>query len=1096
MPEWTASQREAIKTRTDGIIVAASAGSGKTSVMIERIVDMITIREASIDNILVLTFTNASAADMRRKLKKKLTADLELASIGTFHKFCGDLVRTHFACIGVDPGFKIMDEADAKQTALSVLDRVITKNYDRATAVIDTFCAGRKTDSLKQIILDITSFLESRADADDWLEKVALGFYNPDPSKNPAIKIITQHYKMAGNYFHAKFNQLLITAIHDKAEKVIPFIEHAINLSKQLCDPQNTRDYGTMPAMNSGTGRNFSAHAEFKRLRNELKNIYTEIDGVFNKDAGTIGQQLLRSRGHPWDCTILVETIYLVRQFIAEYATEKQSARSVDFSDLERFTSQLLSVPEVLSGIREKYKFIFVDEYQDTNPVQNEILRTIACDGGPKMFVVGDLKQSIYGFRGAQGTIFADKMTEYRANDDGCVVHLNQNFRSNPGILSFVNHVFEKIMTNETASVDYANDAKFDIKGQATTDENPAVEIILVKQTEATKSPEITKPYDLMADEGGTEDLRTVEAQAAITAERITHLVDEGVNYSDIAILARSSTHFETLKETLKNAAIPYTIESKQRLSERFEIALLNNFLFAASNAFNDVPLVLTMQSHIFNFTPDDLAKIKIGVPNDHTPQLGPGGTPGFYERILDYIKKLPDTELCKRLEYFVQTLTKYNTFTADMPVAEILSHFVTEFHVTEQLLLFEDGFDMAHNIKSFINRLRNNTQAESCARYLYLVENGLFEIDIDGGPGGDRVQIMTMHKSKGLEFPVVIIFDVSSKFSTQDTRKMIMIGPDTGLAIFSTDLDDYSKRKNPARLASTIRAKQIQIAEEMRLLYVALTRAKTKLIIIGRTANNSPQVGGVVGTYEILSSSNYLDFLAPTIFRPVKECNFNLSVIPLDQIEILNRELPQTELTGAVDEKLKETLQNQINTPVPITPGRDAIYKNSVSSLTKHEENLFEIPPRVLRFTNDDATCRGRSYGTLFHSAMQKVDFTKPKYHDCKDRLATEVNKCIDVLKPLLAGTRIFQEVPLLQRIQKNGHEILVQGVIDLLALSDDAAIIIDYKTTNTTPEKLLELYAPQLKMYAEAIFVATGLRPTGYIYGTVHAKLVKCEN
>ena len=948
--KWTESQLAAITGHGKDMLVSASAGSGKTTIMIERIAGMIKSGQVTPEEILVLTFTNATAGDMRSRLRRTLHEfDLSTASIGTFHKFCSDLVRTYFNLVGLDPAFDVLDESLTRQIQHEILDELLSKNLHSIKDAVFTFCVNRSTTTIKDLCIDIYNFLSTREDPLGWLDRVALCSYNPAP--NPSHKKISEYKTAQDNYYKAKFTGFLMTAKSERATKILPFITDCLE-NKNF--PRLVPD------------KNFSEYIEFKDTRDEYKKDLARLECSASLDQ---------------DKRIVEQMVFLVKKFILAFTDEKQKRESLDFADMERFALQILENQEVQKTIREKFKFVFVDEYQDTSPLQEKILSLV---GKPKsIFMVGDVKQSIYGFRGCEVTIFANKLTDYELNLSGLVVRLNENFRSNPTILSFVNKVFEKIMP------DYVG---FDIKDTKDT----AVEVILT-------SSNITQ-------------------QCGVLAQRIHALTKQGVRLGDIAILARSSTHFATLSEVLKTAHIQSELVATKKATDIPGVNMLLDFLFAVANPLNELPLVKTMLCPVFNFSNDDVAKMRLVGKWD----------PGFLE-----------------------TLARFRLFSKTHSVAEVLEKFLSEFMIYDK------------HINTFIQKIKNLPAATNLTRFLYLIEHGLLDIDVDlGASSRESVKIMTIHKSKGLEFKNVFLFDTGSRFPNVDSRKFLVIDKECGLCVFGTDLDEWIKSPTTARLGALISGEQTQIEEEKRLLYVALTRAKERLFIVG---SRGLQMGRV--------AKNYFHFMEHAITDVLDETKTQVSFM-----EQAIKTLPNNASDKNIVKQLKETFKKAEQR----IPGSDVVLKTSVTSLTQKEAQFLDHSP-VLKSPNAD---RGLEYGNFFHNTMQRIDFDNPKSDD------QNILRAVKTVKEFTKGMKILREVPFLKKANKDGVEILVQGIIDLLAINDDGAVLIDYKTTRASKDRLTELYRDQLGIYQSAVKEALGLENIkSYIYSTSLDSLIHIE-
>jgi len=1026
--KWTTDQHSAIATRGCDLLVSASAGSGKTSVMIERIASIIESGEAAPHEILVLTFTKESARDMKCRLSKRLdmhSVDISLSSVGTFHKFCSDLVQTYFSIVGVNPSFAVMDDGSAVQLQNEVLDSIIERNYLECSDAIDSFCTPASVKNLKDIIISITEFLNTRDNPKDWLENNAFAGYQCDLCQNVAMQGIINHYTQAGEYFCKQFTPSLDCFLW----------------AQRLA---NVKAYGDL----------HNIALTFDKLKPMKKDVpeYTAKENL-NKLLKKIKEQYILSEktmieNQSADRELVRQVVTLVNDYMSHYAMKKAERNFLDFADLEADALEILNDAQINVRTREKYKFIFVDEYQDTNPVQERILTLLAGDSrcefsqsdgvatSRNIFAVGDVKQSIYGFRGTEAAIFTDRMKRYQENAlDSRIVKLNANFRSNPGILKFVNSVFERIMRETTAGNSYD---PFEISGEASIDD--AVEIITIEK--------------------GTN-----QQEAAIIAEKIVELKERGVSYNDIAILARSSTHFDTLIDVLTCAGIKCITDKKQNAEDVFEIALLNNMLYAAQYREYELPAVLLQQSFIFNVSAEQLAQVKLSKQTDKN---------------------------------FIAFQDKYHELCKQKPVADVLTAFIAEYNIIDKLLITPDGDRRVQNIYNFLNKLRSSSYASTVAQYLYLLENELLDIKIESSHGGGECvrvtpqgqagvcRVMTIHSAKGLEFDNVFLYDMGAAFSSAEKRKSLIVDKTCGMCVYSTDPDEFSKHVSIARLGAVILANRVQIAEEMRLLYVALTRAKNRLVIVGSTTSlqTADVARAQLDDFEILNARNYLDFIRPT------------DVVSADEIKVLNRKKEQRVLTGKPDVKLVKTLQQAWNKEYSFKAAVNAAQKASVTSLTKREEDFIDYVPRRIGFEKD----RGAEYGTKFHKAMQSGNYFDDRMktgHIAEERsddmLYDKTKKCAGIIEPLVKDMTVYKELMFLQNVEKDGEQVLVQGVIDLLAVGSDHAILIDYKTTNANVPKLIEFYKPQLDMYSEAVTQALGLKVEKYIYSTVHSKLIQ---
>jgi ATP-dependent helicase/nuclease subunit A len=996
--DFTPDQQDAIVARGADLLVSASAGSGKTTVMVMRIASMIANKECEFKDLLVLTFTNASAADMRTKLRKRLaslgvaTDELSDATIGTFHQFCSSVIRTYFNVAGVSPDFAIIDEVGATFLKAQVLDEVITRNYEKCAEAVETFCVNRKTDSFQKMLMSISGFLASRDNADEWLSRTAVASYTTDV----AMQCILDYYKKAGEYYLAKFNRAEISKHSDECK--------AVALQMASVGSYNDLHVLVTGLQKFSTLRNCEDE-EFKEAREQFKDLLKKMEHFKYPHEFMVGNGIK-------DHEIIKQVIHIVREFEEAYARIKLSANRLDFNDLEKYTCVVLQDASVAATLRARYKYVFIDEYQDTNPMQERILSAVS--GERNIFMVGDVKQSIYGFRGCEATIIANKMTDFDTSLSGKVVCLNENFRSGKNILHFANLGFGKVMRDSTCDIDYNATSKL-----AGGKELGVVDVTLVNTTKGTAA----------------------ESQAAIITQKIAQLVADGVLLGDIAILSRSRTHFAMLADTIERAGFSVNVAAEQNACEQFEIALLNNMLFAVSNFYNNVPLVLLLQSFVFNFSPQELAEIKIE-----------GGDEVFY-------KNLQKCETQKKVASVLQFLDKYRAFAKTHSVVDVLVTFITEFKIIERLLLLQKGKRMVANINAYLNKLRGASYATNVAEFLYLLENELVEIKITPATTNkDAVQIITMHASKGLEFPVVFIFDVGKAFNLNDTKQLMVIDKKCGLCVHTHDAEEFTKTMSIARLGAGFSVRRVLIAEEMRLLYVAVTRAKQQLFIVG--GGNIGKMGHGCEDFDILCAKSHLHFLAPVLFDPIRDPSFGFTVVEKEDIEITEKKTGVRVLAGKADEKVVRSLRALFAKPYPFKQER---LKNSVSSLLE-----FKADGQVIGRGE-----KGAEFGTQYHKQMQHADISQ-----------------IEDLIPEIKGYKVFREIPFLQTV----GDTIVQGVIDLLGVGDRDAIIIDYKTTRASAAKLLEIYKPQMALYKAAVEQALeGKNVRVYIYSMFNRALVR---
>jgi ATP-dependent helicase/nuclease subunit A len=1012
--DWTKEQREIIAAEAPNLVVSASAGSGKTTTMIARIVQILAVGNSSIDELLVLTFTNESAKDMRKKLRAGLEIEisntddenkkrrlrrqlLELpsASIGTFHHFCSDVVRAWFTVAEAAPNFGILDAAESAPIKDGIFGNTVAECYNgaKAKAAIDMFASARNLNALRDAVYKLHAFLETREDKDEWLRTVAAKCYEEDIDKNTAVDALIRYYKNAAAWYRERF-------INFGADS--PQIQYVVDIVNAIMTISCYDDARGIAAMPDFPRLRPGESDGFKELRTKFKEkIFNKMRETFSKSKVQVTEEIKKDRD------IVNGLLLLVRDFMDKYSAKKQELKKMDFADLEKQMLKILGNADALESIRKKYKYIFVDEGQDTNPVQFKIVEKLR--GDDKFFyMVGDIKQSIYGFRGCEPDMF-ENMT---AKEFMHCLRLNSNFRSDNAILNFVNAVFAPLMK------DYDEKHRF-VLPPGGGGIGSAVQIDVVGTRTSGD-----------ADTDGEPDAAfdRIDAQTELIYRYIADMKMKVKNiaYSDIAILAENATHFDRLSAGLRSRGVACAVDRPVPASQLPEIAVMNNFLFAAANPTNDLMLVLSMKS-VFNFTNDDLAKIKVGSAGGH-----------FIDYIKKYTESGADVRLKAKLKTMRETLSRYNAMVRVMTAAEVLTVFTAEY----------DGLSNG-NTDAFIAKVKGMYIAESIARYLYLTEHDLLKIEINAPDAQNAVRIMTIHGSKGLEFPAVILFDAGDLWSRHGGKTAISVDKEAGVCVLSADMENYTKTDSVLRLGVEKKLAESRRQEKIRLLYVALTRAKNRLYIVGTqhpAADFEPKC--------------MLDLIG-CIPHMVDIADIDITIPP--DICVTGQE---TEPCGHCKaEPLKYADEDC-----------DTLVKQSVTALSAAETGGVRMKPWT--GGQEDNEAGGIKYGTDFHKKMQ--------YGTSGNGDAEAAAK---IIGEHFAGYAVYKELPFLYKKDRT----LVQGIVDLLAVKGGEAVIVDYKTTRAGEEEVRTKYTSQLRLYASAVAAALpDCKISAFIYSTRQRRLI----
>ena len=964
MSKPTPEQQSVINSQKNKIKVSANAGSGKTFTIMQRIASLVQSGSARLDQLLVLTFTDASAQDMRNKLKKQLgnlvsPVELQAASIGTFHSFCANVVRAWFTVAGVSPSFAVMDEIESTKLKSTIFEQVVLENYHDVSAAVNLFAVNRNLDELREVVFQIHDFLATREDCENWLKQTALTAYEPAINRNPAVQALIDYYHQLAEKYRQAFQRV------GGPETQLQFINYALNA---ILTAKTYADFAKLefdfPRAKSGELKD---EDDFKQLRTDFRDhVCKAIKEEFNYTVTEIQADMQVDR------RIVEQLIALVRAFDTAYNAKKAEYKKLDFNDLERYALKVLGNSTAMNAIRAQFKYIFVDEGQDTNPVQFKIIKLLT--GDDKFFcIVGDVKQSIYGFRDCEPELFFD---ENKPEDKSIVLYLPQNFRSVKPILHFVNLVMEPLMQ-------YDGGHKF----------------IFADEPDKNATEKSVQYFQQAVSIHLAPDL---EAQMAMVYHQILK-AQANDQQNDIAVLSETGTHFEKLQKYLAERGIVSVIDRETDALREPEIILLNHFLFAAMNPTNELPRYLVLQ-YLFHFTNDELAHLRLG-------QI--------------------DGPLAAKVAQCDAVLSKYRQLGRTATTCEVLTQAATEFGMLE-----------IPAVNAFLTAIRGMRDFDTVARYLYLIEHQLVKIQINVGAfAKDAVKLMTIHHSKGLEFATVILFNMGTKWSLQhnDSNK-IALDKNLGICVASVDTENFVNKSPVLRLGIEKYQQARALEEKKRLLYVALTRAKNRLIIIGSWQANK----------FAMRPNSMLDL----ILTP-ENINFT------ERLEkwICHEEIVKQNQVAPV--KIAKVKPTKIKLCQPV--GRpDVLVKQSVTALATADEPLQDYVAPI-KFADNG----GKEFGTAFHRQMQ--------YGDLPEAVQT-----------LVAGYTVYRELPFLY--MQDGS--IVQGIMDLLAVKEGQAIIVDYKTTRLPKEKLIAKYREQLRLYAQAI---PDLKVQAYLYSTVHNALIE---
>lgn len=1024
---FTAEQNDALEAKGN-IIVAASAGSGKTTVMIEKIVRLI-LSGVDVSEILAVTFTKKAAQQMKDKLKsalikainneetkredlprlKKQLAAAQNAEFSTIHAFCGNLIRTHFYAAGTSSDFSIIDAEgmDGKELQQRALATLFEKAYESGdkdfSELLSVYFRKKKDDTLKKAITEAYETLREKDNYHDYLEKATI--YDEEHFDNICAAYLEIFKKRSAVYRRMAERGLEYFERANAGDNMKKSIDNATALIGAFVDLEQTNnlfDLKNLPkdTFKSSQKKSDKLSAEFnghidalKACKDEFNSMHKAFEALPEKaqaytDYLSAGENAKRLKKY-------------ILAFEKEYDEEKRQKNVLDYNDLQHIALALLAEKSVQEEMREKYPYIFVDEYQDVNPVQE---RLISLLGGENVFLVGDVKQAIYGFRGSKSEYFVKKKNDFFALESAFSLAMNSNFRSAPVILEAVNDIFSAAMTNATSSVDYKDEGMMKSGGERYKKDG-RVQFHVVKEKEgAGKKPSALGVYSVRAFYHGIADKKYVaaEEQKAV-GEKIAALIqdevkntwfdaDDGtekpITYGDIAILMRTKRQVATqgIVNALIHYDIPFTSASPLILDDYPEIKMATDILSYIDNVAQDIPMCSALLSPAWNFTCDELATIRLAY----------NGEEFFRDACKKYADKEKD-DLAKRLRDFFASFDRWRTLAAIESAAEVLTQIISDTGLEAGLLSRRTGKESLKRLHYFISI---STTPEPLSVHEFLAKLRLMKgkIEYFESAGENVVQIMTMHASKGLEYPVVILGDCCAGFGGSGDREEVRFDDEFGIATNFYDTKNMIKRPT---LQKTLIGEKKAIAErkdELNIFYVALTRAKFSLHLIF-SADGVP--------FNPFYAKKYAEFIPPLVFdkyrveeteetaETAEAANDNEAEDDTDEIEndgkthrITRAGVLSAPRSAVYDEALSGEILTELTRKYKHSGGENLPVKQSATLVISEIEEAFGEMPKLISVefsdegggrksgeSKEDAQTR-RLTGLAYHAFLQYADF------------------------------------------------------------------------------------------------------------------------
>lgn len=1050
--KWTEEQEQVIHLRDSNILVSAAAGSGKTAVLVERIIQRIMDETdpVDVDRLLVVTFTEAAAAEMKERIgaaiEKKAAEEpdnirleqqatlIHSAAVTTIHSFCLSVIRDHFHVIGIDPAFRVAEEGELKLLKQDVLGELLENAYNAQDEgffeFVEKFGTGKSDRKIEEILLTLYEYSRSYPDPDEWLT------------------YCVQNYDIS--YGKNGEEPELFTAVAEQVSRKMKDVQLLLNEALSVCErPDGPYMYADMLESDlKATDRIIQAKClgEIFQAISELswKRLSVKKDAAVDpsgrervKELREQAKKQIRILKETYfavppkmcademkRCVPVMETmIRLVRQFAQMFHEKKQSRNMIDFSDMEQYALQILTVKQngkrvpssVAAEYRERFVEVMIDEYQDSNLVQEAILTSVSgiSENRYNMFMVGDVKQSIYRFRLARPELFLEKYNTYNLEEGPLRrIDLHRNFRSREQVLDSVNVLFRKIMRQEFGGIVYDDRAALYPGAVFPPDEEQEkacrTELLLLRSEEMEKG-----------------DARSAEAR--MIARKMKELMRSGkvvdqttgsyrnVQYRDMVILTRSIRGWaEEFTSVLAQEGIPAYSVSREGYFETYEVSVLLDYLRVLDNRRQDRPLAAVLVSHFGGLTDKDMAEVRLAFPN--LP---------FYEaayRCAGFGEET-DTEIRpvirKKLRKFYEQAERFRQRVPYTAIHDLLDLIIRETGYGTFLAAMPGGGQRTANIEMLIEKAAayEGTSYKGLFHFVRYIEQ-LRKYDVDYGEAGimdeqaDTVRIMSIHKSKGLEFPIVFVAGMSKPFHRQDSAGGVVLHPEWGVGIDVIDLAKRTKKGSFLKKLIQEETERDNLAEEMRILYVAMTRAKEKLILTGVIkefpAESTAAPADTVPLYMLAGAHTFLDWMFPALLRFEKEtgmwsvmpdCPYDLHVqepeielwesaaqtkgdeLALDVLEHWDRE-------QVYDRDARMQFDEQMNYFYPYAAEGRMKLKFTVSELKKRMylaeeagEELYrepEIVPLIPRFLRQEEGLTGSSRGSAYHKVMELLDFTK----------------------------------------------------------------------------------------------------------------------
>lgn len=1160
--KWTTDQQHAIECCKGSVLVSAAAGSGKTTVLVERVIRRLTDEDnpCSAEDLLIVTFTRAATAQMREKIGaailKRLSEDptdrhlrrqymlLPFAKICTIDSFCNDLVRENFHALGISPDYSLLDNETAVIMKNDVCEAMLERAYEedldgRFSELSDMMSSGSSDEDFAKLIIKMYDISTAYPFPDLWLDSLIGEYSQPDINKSRWGGIIKKYVCDMLDYCVSSSNDMMAAMESDSivADAYGAAVQSDINMYAELREKINSdwdealEAFKTVKYMSLGRvpkGYESETKNAVMTARKKLKDLLKKVPNIMCVSSGEHSEDVRLMRG---PVTKLIE---LVKQFGREYSAEKDKMNSADFSDILHRALNLLAVSDGRGGyiktdlareLSSHYVEILVDEYQDINEAQDMIFKAISADEN-NLFTVGDVKQSIYRFRQAMPEIFLRRRSTTHSFESGKYplgITLGSNFRSRVGVTSCVNYIFRQLMSAEAGELEY--------------DDSEALNA-------AAKYPERDTPdceLHVVTDKGNRAD--TLEAQARYVARYIDRTVREGktlvtkggalhpASYGDFCILMRTAKNVSSVyANALSERGIPVFSPETGGFFEAAEISFILSLLRVLDNPVQDIPLAAVMLSPLFGFSAGELADIRASAKE----RLEAGETEPLYRSVA-----VSADGGSKKAAAFLKKIESLRRLSLTLSAGELVRRVCEETGFDAIVGAMPDGERRRLNIGLLCDyaekyEAAGNLGLSGFIRFIDKVARTSGDLATAARPSenADIVRIMTVHQSKGLEFPICILADMQHAFNERDNTESVLISSSAGLGMKRRTEDGISVYDTASRRAAVITSERMGRSEEMRVLYVALTRAKENLVMVTSVPNPEKGlakvavecgIGERANPFAVLRMNNFSDLVLTAlmrhpaadelrklsgvdvpIFLPEKD-RFRLKVVVSDSESFMTESANEQKIAA------KPVFFNEVQARLDYSDPRSVLSsvpaKRAASDGSERGINREYFASSRPAFMSSGGLTPAQR-GTATHKFMQFSN-----YAAARADIESELARLVDVgflledegkAVNIGAAKRFFMS-PLAERIFASDNvmrekkfaalfptkffypeltgeaaeeKIVVQGIADCVFVEDGELVIVDYKTdTGVDAETLLDRYSAQLEIYREALSQALGM-------------------